>query len=217
MGNPDVINPDEAADFAAGDGSHGVAVVACGALAREILDIIKMNGIEWMTVTCLPASLHNRSEQIPERLREKIRKLKPHYDAVFVAYADCGTGGQIDRVISEEGGRRIGGPHCYSFFAGHDRFEEIAEQEIGTFYLTDYLARHFDTLIVKGMGLDRYPEMRNLMFGNYRRLVYLAQTDDPQLTECAERAADRLGLAFERIYTGYGELGDFIARSAQKN
>lgn len=195
-----------------------VLVIACGALAREILDIIQMNGWEHVGITCLPAKLHNHPEQIPDRLREKIRhaKKKGDFSKILVGYADCGTGGLIDHVIEEEGVERIGGPHCYSFFAGSEKFDAIAEQELGSFYLTDYLVRAFDTLIMEGMGLNKYPEMRDLMFGNYKRLVYLAQVDDPELDRQAQAAADKLGLTYEKVKTGYGELAGFMAKAANK-
>ncbi|WP_259782976.1 DUF1638 domain-containing protein [Aestuariispira ectoiniformans] len=195
-----------------------VLIIACGALAREILDIIRVNGWEHVGVTCLPAKLHNRPDQIPERLREKIRQAreKAEFSKILIGYADCGTGGLLDQVIAEEGVERIGGPHCYSFFAGSERFNEIAEQELGSFYLTDYLVRAFDTLIMEGMGLNKYPEMRDLMFGNYKRLVYLAQVDDPELDRQAEAAAEKLGLAYEKVKTGYGELADFMAKAADE-
>lgn len=190
-------------------------VIACGALAREVLDIIALNQLPGFSVTCLPAKLHNQPQFIPDRLREKIREVRTTAGRILVGYADCGTGGLIDKVIAEETSdgcpvERIGGPHCYAFFAGQTDFEELAEQELGTFYLTDYLARHFDTLVVKGMGLDKYPGMIEMMFGNYTRLVYLAQTDDPVIDAKAEQAAAKLGLTYKRVRTGYGELADFL-------
>jgi len=191
-----------------------VLIIACGALAREILALIRLNDWHHIDLICLPANLHNRPDQIPERLREKIRENRARYERIAVAYADCGTGGRIDRVLAEEGGERLLGPHCYAFFAGQEVFEALHEAEVGTFYLTDYLARHFDTLIIKGMRLDRHPELLGMMFGNYTRLVYLAQTDDPTLDEKAEAAAARLGLAYERRRTGYGELADFMRDAA---
>lgn len=194
-----------------------ILIIACGALAREILDLVRINGWDQIGITCLPAKLHNHPTQIPDRLREKIRDAKAsgEFSKILIGYADCGTGGLIDKMIEEEGVERIGGPHCYSFFAGEARFDEIAEEELGTFYLTDYLVRAFDTLIMEGMGLNKYPEMRDLMFGNYKRLVYLAQVDDPELDRQAKAAAEKLGLSFERIKTGYGELADFMARAAR--
>ena len=204
--------PDAAPELLSEDAK--TVVIACGALAREIVDLIAINDWPHLAITCLPAKLHNEPQKIPDLLREKIRAMKPSYDRVFVAYADCGTGGLIDRVISEEGATRIGGPHCYSFFAGEQAFDAMAEAELGTFYLTDYLARHFDTLILDGMGLKKYPQMRDMLFGNYTRLMYLAQTDDPALDAKAEAAAEALGLRYERQATGYGELASFIADAA---
>ncbi len=212
----EMLNPDEEGELQ--DARGGVAVIACGALAREILDIIALNSLDHVKVTCLPAKLHNRPDQIPERLTRKIRELRMDFSRILVAYADCGTGGLIDKVVASESTdhcrvERMAGPHCYAFFAGQDRFEALAEPEPGTFYLTDYLARHFETLIIKGMGLDRYPEMRDLMFGNYTRVVYLAQIDDPALTVMAEKAAEYLNLRFERMQTGYGELESFMRQA----
>jgi hypothetical protein len=195
------------------DGAR-VQIIACGALAREILELIRLNGWDAVALTCLPAKLHNEPQKIPELLRAKIRAGRAHYDAVFIAYADCGTGGGIDRVAEEEGAVRIPGPHCYSFFAGADTFDAMAEAEIGTFYLTDYLARHFETLILDGMGIRKYPQMRDMLFSNYTRLMYLAQTDDPALEAKARAAADALGLRYEHCRTGYGELADFVADAA---
>ena len=189
-------------------------LIACGALAREILALIEANGWTHLALECLPAKLHNRPERIPEAVRGKIREAQDRYDRILVAYADCGTGGRLDRVLEEEGVARIGGPHCYSFYAGAAAFEALHDEEPGSFYLTDYLARHFDTLIIKGMGLDRHPELMEVYFGNYRRLVYLAQTEDAELQAKAKAAAAKLGLDYEYRFTGYGELTDFMARAA---
>ena len=205
-------SPEAAPERRGRDGS--VLVIACGALAREIVDLIRLNGWDHVDVACLPASLHNRPARIPELMREKIRENRPHYARIVAGYADCGTGGRLDRVLEEEGVERLTGPHCYAFYAGQAVFEGMHEDDPGTFYLTDYLARHFETLIVKGMGIDRHPEIESMLFGNYRRLVYLAQTDDPDLDARARAAADRLGLAYERRRTGYGELADFMAEAA---
>jgi len=201
---------------AAPDGQGGrVLLIACGALARETLAVMRANGLDRISVTCLPAILHNRPDRIPDRLRQRIRLArKQGFQSIFVLYADCGTGGGIDRVCAEEGVERIEGPHCYAFFAGQQEFDRLMDEEVGSFFLTDYLVRHFDRLIVSGMGLDRYPELRDEIFGHYRRLVYLAQTDDPALLARARAAADRLGLAFERRLTGYGGLADFVRRAA---
>lgn len=189
-------------------------LIACGALAREIVEVIRVNGFEGLTVTCLPAQLHNRPERIPEAVRAKIRAAREAYSRIYVLYGDCGSGGLLDKVLEEEGVERIDGPHCYAFYSGVERFLVQADAEPAVFYLTDYLARHFDRLIVEGLGLDRHPELRDDYFGNYEKLVYLAQGDEPELLAKAEAAAKRLGLAFEHRRTGMGELGDFIARAA---
>lgn len=187
-------------------------IVACGALAREVQAVVRANGLEErLALTCLPAALHNRPADIPERLRQRIKTARAAgWQKIAVAYADCGTGGGIDRVCAEDGVARIGGPHCYAFFAGEGVFEALAEEEPGTFYLTDFLARHFDTIVWAGLGLDRHPELLPMYFGNYTRLLYLAQTDDADLDARAEAAAAKLGLAYERRATGYGELAQFI-------
>ena len=189
-------------------------LIACGALAREMLALIEANRWDHLTLECLPAKLHNRPEQIPDAVRAKIAASRGRFERIFVAYADCGTGGLLDRVLEEEGVERIGGPHCYSFYAGEGPFEALHEEELGSFYLTDYLARHFETLIIKGMGLDRFPELMEAYFGNYKRLVYLAQTEDAELVEKARAAAERLGLDYEYRLTGYGELTEFMERAA---
>jgi Protein of unknown function (DUF1638) len=186
-------------------------VIACGALAREFLAVVERNGWSNLEITCLPAIWHNRPEKIPDGVRRKIRAARGRYDRVVVLYADCGTGGLLDRVLAEEGVERIAGPHCYEFFAGTKAFEEMMEAEIGSFFLTDYMVRHFDRLIMQGLGLDRRPELRDLYFGNYRKLIYLSQIEDPRLLAKAKSAAEQLGLAFEHRHTGYGDLETFLA------
>ena len=183
-----------------------LVVIACGALARELTMLIRRNGWDHMQVQCLPPELHNRPERIPDAVRGKIRAAKEQFAAVFVAYGDCGTGGFLDDVLTEEGVDRIPGAHCYEFFAGPEAFSALADEEPGSFYLTDFLARHFDRLIWKGLGLDRYPDLMAQYFGNYRRLVYLSQFEDADLTARARQAADRLGLEFEHRVTGFGDL-----------
>ena len=135
------------------------------------------------------------------------------YDEILCLYGDCGTGGELDRVLAEEGVTRIAGAHCYEFFAGAANFDAMMEAEPGTFFLTDFLVRHFDRLVIEGLGLDRFPQLRDDYFGNYRRVVYLAQFDDETLTGKAEAAADRLGLAFERRFTGIGGVENFFAQA----
>ena len=190
-------------------------LIACGALAREIAELIRVNGWTHMSVSCVPAHFHNTPDRIPGAVREKIRAARGRYDAIAVLYGDCGTGGALDEVLAEEGVERIPGPHCYQFYAGTADFAALMEAEPGTFFLTDYLARHFDRLIVEGLGLDRHPELLDAYFGNYRKLVYLAQTEDRALRAAAGKAADRLGLAFEYRYTGYGELERFLSAAGR--
>ena len=188
-------------------------VIGCGALAEELVELTRRAGLPEMDLACLPASLHNRPEQIPSRIAARIRRARADgYDRIFVAYADCGTGGLLDPVLEAAGVARLEGAHCYEVYAGRAAFAQLHDAEPGTFYLTDYLVRNFDRLVVRGLGLDRHPELLPVYFGNYRRLVYLAQTDDDALTARAGVAAARLGnLAFERRFTGLGELAGAVA------
>ena len=183
-----------------------ILLIACGALAREILDLKEANGWSHLDLTCLPAKLHLYPEKITDEVRTAVEKQRDKYDDIFVVYADCGTGGLLEAECEKLGVQMVSGPHCYSFFEGNDRFSKISEDEITTFYLTDFLVRQFDAFIIKPMGLDRHPDLRDMYFGNYEKLVYQAQTDDPALTAKAKTCADRLGLAFERRFTGYGDL-----------
>ena len=192
------------------EGARRVLVLACGALAREILSL-RDGPLGAFDVTCLPAKLHNHPQKIPEAVRGKIRANRANYDEILCLYGDCGTGGELDRVLVEEGVRRIGGPHCYAFYAGEAAFEALVEEELGTFFLTDFLARHFETLVYEGLGLDRFPELRDTYFGSYRKLVYLAQTDDSDADAKAEAAAETLALAYERRFTGLGGLRTFLS------
>lgn len=191
---------------APGTAREKVQVIACGALAREILAIIEANGLTHVELHCLPAQLHNRPEKIPAAVRAEIRKAKRDHTRILVGYGDCGTGGLLDKVLAEEGVERIEGAHCYAFFAGLDVFDAEAEAEPGTFYLTDFLARHFETLVIRPLGLDTYPELRDAYFGHYTRLLYLEQAPDPEIEERARAAAERLGLAYAKRVTGYGLL-----------
>jgi hypothetical protein len=190
-------------------------VIGCGALARELLDLARVNRMDGLTVECLPAWLHNRPERIPAAVQSRIDRARADFDSIFVAYADCGTAGGLDRVLQAEGVERLPGAHCYELFAGAATFAHLQDDEPGTFYLTDYLAKYFDRLIIGGLGLDRHPELLSDYFGNYRRLVYLAQVDEPALTAKAEAAAARLGLTFERRFTGYGGLAPALASAAR--
>lgn len=187
-------------------------LIACGALAGDLTRMVAAQGWqERIALRCLPASLHNRPERIPERLRRLIRAARPRHDRIAVVYGDCGTGGGIDRVCAEEGVERIAGPHCYAMFAGAPTFDALMDEEPGSFFLTDYLVRQFDALVVRGLGLDRHPQLRDLYFAHYRRVVHLAQTDDPTLETKGRAAALRLGLSYERRPTGMGDFAGFVA------
>lgn len=188
-------------------------VVACGALGREISALKRTHGWDHMQLRCLDPLLHNRPEQIPEALRRELTEHRGRFDRVFVAYADCGTGGAIDRLLAAEGiaGERLPGAHCYEFFAGAERFAALAAAEPGTFYLTDFLARNFDRLVIQPLGLVEHPELRDDYFGHYRRLVLLSQTRDDSVLAAAERAAALLELRFEHVHCGYGQLGAGLA------
>ena len=208
-----LLHPDEERTFEAA--RPEVLVLACGAVAREVLAVIAMNGWEHVTVRCLPARLHSTPQHIPAAVDAKLTALQGRYARVFVAYADCGTGGALDPVLERHGVERLPGAHCYGFLAGNDVWDAIHEDDPATFYLTDFLARHFDALVWRGLGLDRHPQLLPDLFGNYRRLVYLAQTDDRDLLARARAAADRLGLRFEHVRTGYGELLPSLTRFAE--
>ena len=192
-----------------------VLALACGALAREVLALIELNGWSHMTLRCLPAKLHLFPEQIPEAVRQGVRRGKADgFDDIFVLYADCGTGGMLDAVCEQEGVARVEGPHCYSFFDGNEAFAARGDEEMRCFYLTDFLVKQFDAFVWRPMGLDRHPELLEMMFGNYETLIYLAQTDDPALDAKAEEAAARLKLKFERRFTGYGDMAAALSAFA---
>lgn len=183
-----------------------VLVITCAAIAREVNEIKKLGQWSQMDLQAITADLHSRPEKIPAAVAARIDAAREQYDHIFVAYGDCGTSGELDRVLAERGVKRLPGAHCYDFLAGNETFARLHDEEPGTFYLTDFLARHFDRLVIEVLGIDRHPELLPIYFGNYQRLVYLAQTDDDELTELARRAADRLGLRFERMHTGMGEM-----------
>lgn len=184
-----------------------VLVIGCGALAREVATIIDQNGLEGIDAEYLPAKFHNRPQLIPAKLRERIIQRRDEYDEIFVAYSDCGSTGGIDEVIDEFGLSRLPGPHCYSFYSGAERFNAIAAEDAASFYLTDFLARHFDALVWRGMGLDEHPDLKDMFFGQYHRVVHLVQTGgDDKARRGAERAAELLDLELVTYTTGYGEL-----------
>lgn len=186
--------------------SGGLLIIACGALAHEITALRRLNRWDHVQVRCLPAELHNRPERIPEAVRALIHECRAPGRSIFVAYGDCGTGGLLDTVLREESVERIPGAHCYEFFATSPVFAELADEEPGTFYLTDFLLRHFERLVIRGLGLDRHPELFGSYFGNYRRLVYLAQAPGTESRAAAQAIAARMGLEFQQRDTGYGTL-----------
>lgn len=188
-----------------------VLLIACGALAHEILALKRMNGWDHLDLQCLPANLHLWPDRIPAAVEAVVTARRGDYDSLFVVYADCGTGGLLQAKCAELGVEMVAGPHCYSFFEGNAVFAEKAESEFDAFYLTDFLVRQFDAFVWRPMGLDRHPQLRDMYFGNYSKLVYQAQTDDPALDAKAQDCAARLGLAYERRFTGYGDLATVLA------
>jgi len=185
-----------------------ILLITCGALARELVQIVRLNDWQQVRIQCLPPDLHNQPERIPAAVRDLIERNRGRYPNIFVAYTDCGTGGKLDVVLEEFDVERLPGAHCYELFAGQNDFRSLSEAEAGTFYLTDFLVRHFDRLIRKGLGLDRRPELVSAYFGNYRRLVHLAQCDDPELEVRATRHAEFLQLDYERHFTGSHRVGE---------
>ena len=198
------------------NGKGRILLLACGALAREILDLKAANGWDHMDLACLPAILHNHPDRIPAAVDKAVRKYQADYGKVFVVYADCGTGGQLFDMCNKLGVEMVKGPHCYSFFEGNEIFQKTSEDEFTAFYLTDFLVRQFDAFVWKPLGLDRHPDLRDMYFGNYTKLVYQAQTDDPALDARAQACAARLGLAYERRLTGYGDLAATLADWAEQ-
>ncbi|MFT5504337.1 MAG: hypothetical protein ACI845_002486 [Gammaproteobacteria bacterium] len=186
--------------------TSSILVITCAAVAREVNELKKLGQWSQMDLQAITVDLHARPEKIPAAVAEKIDKARDQYDHIFVAYGDCGTSGELDRVLEERGVSRLPGAHCYDFLAGRETYERLQEEEPGSFYLTDFLAQHFDRLVIQTLGLDRYPELMSTYFGNYTRLVYLAQTHSDELNQQAESAARQLGLRYERIFTGMGEM-----------
>jgi hypothetical protein len=190
-------------------------VLACGALAREVLAVVRANRWEHVDVQCLPAKLHVVPDRIPAAVDDALTARSGRYDRVLVGYADCGTAGALDRVLERHGVERLPGAHCYAVYAGLDEWEAMHDEEPGTFYLTDFLVRHFDSLVVRPLGLDRHPELREDYFGNYRRVLYLSQADDRAMLEEARACAVRIGLPFEHRSSGYGLLRSSLETFAE--
>jgi hypothetical protein len=192
-------------------------IIACGALAREIATLRRANGWSHIDVVCLPPELHNRPERIADAVREQIHKHRSDYADIFVAYGECGTRGALDKVLREEGVERIAGAHCYEFYATPGVFAALADEEPGTFYLTDFLLRHFERLVIRALGIDRHPELLPIYFGNYRRLVYLAQAPTVDSENQARAIAARLGLEYRFQSTGFGGLEQGLAAFAGRS
>lgn len=205
--------PQESANYIDRD-TGKVLLLACGALAEEILALIRANNWQHMKLQCLPAKLHLTPEKIPDAVEAAVIAARDTFEAIFVVYADCGTGGLLQARCASLGVEMVPGPHCYSFFDGNEAFLEAQEDEFTCFFLTDFLVRQFDAFVWKPMGLDRHPELRDILFGNYTALVYLAQTENPGLDRRAEEAAARLGLAYKRRFTGYGDLATSLSAFA---
>ena len=193
-----------------------ILVIACGAIARELVRIKKLNQWDHIEFQCLPPDLHNTPEQLPAAVEAKIESQSGLYREIFVAYADCGTGGALDKVLDKHGVDRIPGAHCYEFFAGTDVFNAIAEIEPGSFYLTDFLTRHFERLVIKGLGMDRLPQLIPVYFGNYKRIVYLAQSESGELHALAKKHADYLGLEFEHHGCGDTPLSQVLKPALER-
>lgn len=196
--------------------SDKILILACGALAKEISVLVRLNGWKHLQTRYLPAKLHNTPEKIADELRINLLSAKTKFPKIFIGYADCGTGGSIDSLLEEFNIQRLPGAHCYEFFSGKQTFEEIMEKEIGSFFLTDFLVKAFDKLVWQGMKIDRHPELMKIYFKHYKRLVYLAQAENPALQTRANQIAKRLGLEFEYRFTGYGELKNSLSALAGK-
>lgn len=211
-----VLPADIGASFPApADRSDKLRVIACGAIAREILAVCKANKLDHVDIVCLPAIWHVYPQKIAPAMREAIAQARAEgFQNIFIGYAECGTQGQLDKICAEEGVERIGGPHCYAFYSGNGDFAARADEDLTSFYLTDLIARQFEAFVIKPLKLDRHPELRDMIFGNYTRIVYLAQTRDPELERKAKWAADYLRLGYEYRFTGYGELTDALLTAA---
>ena len=192
-----------------------ILVIACGAIAHELVHIKKLNQWDHIDFQCLPPALHNSPDKIPEAVRAKLEAQQTTFKEIFVAYADCGTGGALDKVLEEYDVQRLPGAHCYEFFAGSEQFKTIAEAEPGSFYLTDFLVRHFERLVIKGLGIDRLPELAPIYFRNYKRVVYLAQRESEELVTLARNHAEYLNLDFTYHLGGYEPLSGTL-KSALK-
>ena len=197
-------------------GSGDTLLIACGALAHEIIALNNANNWDCFTVECIPAKIHWAPKKIPGAVRQKIRDSRERFKNIYVLFGDCGTAGELDDMLESEGVERIGGPHCFSFLAGNDYFESLAEGEgVSAFYLTDFMVKHFDKFFWEGLWLDKHPELLPMYFGNYTKVIYTAQVKDPKLEYEARAIADRLGLEYEYCFSGYGDLQTYMHDTAK--
>lgn len=212
-----VLPADDGASFPAAASTNKVRVIACGAIAREVLAICKANRLDHVDLVCLPAIWHVYPQKIAPAMRDAIAQARAEgFEHIFIGYAECGTQGQLDKICAEENVERISGPHCYSFFSGEEAFTARADEDLTSFYLTDLIARQFEAFVIKPLKLDRHPELRDMIFGNYTKIIYLAQTRDPELERKAKWAAEYLKLDYEYRFTGYGELTDALLTAANR-
>lgn len=197
-------------NYTAAPSPEKICIIACGALAKEILDVVEVNGLSHISLTCLPAILHNSPEKIPDEIERSIGEArKAGFEQIYIGYADCGTGGKLDAVLEKEKVERLPGAHCYAFFTGVEAFEK--SEEFRAFYLTDFLARHFENLTWRSLGLDRHPELLEDYFGHYDKVIYLAQTENEKLLDYAKRAAELMQLPLHIVQTGYGDLSTSLS------
>jgi len=192
--------------------ASGTLIIACGALAHELVAVNKANNWQHVEIQCLPAHWHNTPEKITPGIEQKLIDNQRRFERILVAYGDCGTGGQLDKLLEQYGVERLPGPHCYSFFAGEEEFNQLVDEDMGTFYLTDYLATHFERLILDELGIRKHPELLPMYFGNYRRLIFLCQQDNVDTLALARKAADTLSLEFKIVKTGLKPFSNELAK-----
>jgi hypothetical protein len=205
----------DAAEIMVPDADNRLLVIACGMIAREVLAVKEQHALSYLDLTCLPADFHFHPDRIAPAMDKAIEAGRARgYKHIFVGYADCGTGGMLDRVIEKHGVHRMEGAHCFAFYQGNAAFEASGDRDMLAFYMTDFLCRQFEAFFIKPLGLDRHPELAKDYFGNYEKVVYLAQTDDPELEIVAKQAAELLGLAYERRLTGYGDLAPALVSAS---
>ena len=190
-----------------------ILIIGCGAIAHEVREIIELNNWDNVRLQCLNADLHNTPKILPKKIKEAIDTNLNDYSKIFLAYADCGTGGLIDLLLRDYDIERLDGAHCYEFYSGSSVFEELSEKEIGTFYLTDFLVKNFDRLVVDGLGIQKYPALKEEYFKNYKNVVYLAQKQDNVLESKARECADYLNLEFSALFTGLNNLENQLSKA----